>query len=361
MKQISLLLVLLILFTGCTGKSSHCGDGICDQFEREQGVCPEDCAPLVSEQDTSTEGILYIGMMIHLEGWDTEIENRNQFIRHAQAAREMAALFEAHGACATFEARPEFVRACQIWDDNVLAELYERGHGIGVHADMGGSVEKEGLTQELFSTRIASLKEEMESVTGLEIIHVSGICSTLDWISAAADAGYTCVSGCVGYCAMSLPPHKRPQAYTSCKNPAQCHGVIPLAFEERLHPWRTSTARNWLQADPEGNIVILPANGGLYHLEEEYGTSTSYVRSDTFSREDIIVYRDLLEEALQYTEKDTVNIFYVAVSIGNPHIDESLFHEWFEIIQPYLDSGHVQWKTLPDMYRQFIARESEIS
>lgn len=360
MKEIPVLLILSILIiSGCAEERTLCGDGVCDEFEREHNACPQDCDQVGESEDHQyAEGILYIGMMIHLEGWDNEVNNRDQFARHAQAARDLATLFEAHGARATFEARPEFVQACEIWNDPVLTELYERGHGIGVHADVGGSVEKEGLTQEVFSHLIASMKEDMESATGIDIIHISGICSTLDWVSAAADAGYSCVSGCVGYCAMSLPPQDRPVIYRSCKNPAACHGVIPLTLQERLHPWRTNTARNWLNPDPSGKIVILPSNGGLYYLEEEAQATKSPLESGTFTREDISAYVDLLDEALHYTEKDIVTIFYVALSVGSPHLEESLYQDWFAAIQPYIDSGRVQWKTLPEMCRLVITQEA---
>ena len=66
--------------------------------------------------------------MVHLEGWDEEVSNEEMFKHHADAARTLASIFEKHDAKVTFEARSEFVEGCNNWNDNVLLELYHRGH-----------------------------------------------------------------------------------------------------------------------------------------------------------------------------------------------------------------------------------------
>lgn len=131
--------------------------------------------------------------------------NKQAFKKHADAVRRFAEILEKYGAKGTFEARPEFVEGCKRWNDNVLKELYEKGHGIGVHADVGGSVEKEDLTQASFTSKLAKMKRTIESLTGIDVRHVSGICSTLDWVKAAIDADYEFTTGTVAYCVMSMP------------------------------------------------------------------------------------------------------------------------------------------------------------
>jgi len=303
------------------------------------------------------QGVLYIGLMVHLEGWDEEVVNEQAFNKHADVVRRFARILESYGAKATFEVRPEFVEGCKRWNDNVLKELYERGHGIGVHADIGGSVEKEGLTQETFSLKLVEMKIAIESLTGIKIRHVSGICSTLDWVKAAIDANYEFTTGTVAYCVMSMPKVKRPAEFKDCPSPAACHDTFPTDQKDRMHPWRTSTGKNWLEPDVNGRLVILPASGVLKGMEEEMKGKLG-VGSDKFTEGDIDAYIDLLEEALSYTKAGEINIFYVGWSIGSPDIEEDLLEKWLKAIQPYVEEGKVEWKTLPEMYDAFIEWET---
>lgn len=348
----SFVLLLIILLAGCTQDTSTCGDGVCDRVERERGICPEDCG---QKSESAGSTVLYIGFMVHLEGWNNEETNKNIFDKHAEAARALATLFEKYGAKATFEAKPEFVKGCKVWNDNVLKELHIRGHGIGVHADMGGLAHKQGLTQREFTARIAEMKKEMELVTGLQIRHASGICSTLDWVKAAVDAGYEFTSGSVGYCAMSLPVDKRPVQYKDCPNPAVCHGVFPVDLKNRITPWRASTGINWLEHDPQGELVILVPSGGILHLGEEKNTRDT----DKFTEEDIDAFIQMVDDALKLAKPGRVNILYVGLSMGDPAIDENVYQKWFNALQPYIDSGQVEWKTFPEMYDLYIQWEQQ--
>jgi len=296
------------------------------------------------------EPVLYIGFMVHLEGWDQEVTNQDMFMHHAEAARELASIFEEYEAKITFEARSEFVEGCMNWNDNVLLELYNRGHGIGVHADVGGG--RENLTQLSFASQISIMKQEMERLTGLEILHVSGICSELDWVKAGIDAGYKFATGTIGYCAMSMPVDERPLEYRDCPNPGECHGVIPVELVDRVNPWKTSTGRHWLEHDPGGEFVILSESGVLENLAE-------YVKGEgssggEFTRADIDVYIEMLEEALTYTKDGQTTFLYVGLSIGSPEIHEYMYKEWLAAIKPYVDSGQVEWKTLPEIYSAYL-------
>jgi hypothetical protein len=322
--------------------TAKCGDGVCDDVENTTGIFKKDCR--LRTDNTSPQprgnGVLYIGLMIHLEGYDKEAEDREAFKRHAGYARNLAEVLERYGAKGTFEASPEFIEACRRWDDNVMKELSDRGHGVGVHADVGGNPNV-ALTQEDFAATIADFKKNMSSL-GVNVRHVSGICSKMDWVQAAIDAGYKFTTGTIAYCVMSLPAVKRPAEYRNCKNPAACHDAYPATTEERLHPWRTSDGSNWLEDDPDGKLVIMTESGGLKYMDgiEEY------------SEQDITQYIKAMEEAMNYTEKGKLNVFYVSWSLGAVP-DEQLMEKWLKAIQPYVESGKVRWKTLPEMYEQY--------
>ncbi|MHB8896354.1 MAG: hypothetical protein ACYC99_14405, partial [Candidatus Geothermincolia bacterium] len=85
----------------------------------------------------TSSGALLLGVMVHVEGWRNEARDQQAFQQHAGMIRQYAAIFEKYGLRLTFEASPEFTQACARWNDNVLKELSDKGHGIGVHADLG--------------------------------------------------------------------------------------------------------------------------------------------------------------------------------------------------------------------------------
>jgi len=320
---------------------TKCGDGICDNVESRTGSCQLDCKPAAVAETPSGNGTVYIGIMVHLEGWDNETENKDLFMKHAQLTREMADTLEKYGAKATFEAREEFVKGCKRWDDNVLKELEDRGHGIGVHADVGGNAEQEGLTQEAFAESLSELKENMTGL-GVRVRHVSGICSKLDWVQAAIEADYKFSTGVVAYCLMSMPESKRPPEYRNCRNPAACHDPYPSELEGRIHPRRVADGSSWLEDNPQGKLVLLTELGSLKYLDNQ----------DGFTEDDVTAYTKELNETLALSDEDEVTIFYVSWSLGSAP-DEEVLEKWLQAIQPYFQTGRVKWKTLPEMYDEY--------
>lgn len=355
--------------------SKKCGDGICAPPENAQR-CPADChktgslslngtQPAINDssgqqplpqpgQQSDNTTVLLIGIMVHLEGWNSEANIEDQFNEHKEAVRAFASVVEDNGAKATFEAKPEFVKACDNWGDNVLQELLDAGHGIGIHADAGGQV-RPGDTSDGLSAEIAKMKTDMKALVGIDPRHVSGICSTLDWVTAAVDAGYKFTTGAVGYCAMSLPLSERPDEYSDCRVPSECHGAIPVDLKDRIHPWRASSGDDWMADDPIGEIVILPAGNLLKGLAEEAsGLLGASGPSLGLNEDDIDTFMSMLDEALSYAEAGKTNMLYTAVSIGDKDIDTELYDKLLKRITPYITSGKVRWATLPEIYDEYV-------
>ena len=107
----------------------YCGDGRCDSPENAQN-CPADCAapspttvrpPATRTPAAATptpsrgQGVLYLGIMVHLEGWD-DARDRAKFERHVQLVREYASLFETYGAKLTLESK-ELTEGILRWGD----------------------------------------------------------------------------------------------------------------------------------------------------------------------------------------------------------------------------------------------------
>jgi pimeloyl-ACP methyl ester carboxylesterase len=307
------------------------------------------------DEDSTGTGILYFGMMVHLEGWVNEADNEAQFNKHMNAARELADVFEAYGAKVTYEASLETITASGKWE-NVLLEFQNRGHGVGVHADLGYS-NNPNFNLHLFTVRMDEMREAAEAL-GLTIQHVSGICSHLDWAKAAIDAGYQFTSGGVGYCAMSMPEEMRPEVYQDCPSPAQCHGNMPLDMKDRIHPWRISTALgDWTVDDPAGKLVNLASDGGIKNLYEASLDPNATHGDMEYSDEDITILVEKVEEALALSNPSNLNIIYFALSIGAADVDTAFYSKMFESLKPYVDSGRLEYKTLNEMYQAYISHQ----
>ncbi|MFA5077011.1 MAG: hypothetical protein WC488_01140 [Candidatus Micrarchaeia archaeon] len=330
-----------------------CGDGTCDRIENSSGMCPQDCEAENLGADSANQTIdgknatLYLGFMVHLEGWDDTGSNAS-FQRHTEAVRNYADVFEKHGAKLTLESK-EYTDGCIKWNENVLKEMENRGHGIGVHADAGVGT---NYTYVTFLDELKAGKAELETL-GVEVRHVSGICSKLDWVSAARDSGYKFVTGQVAYCVSSMPPGVRPAEYRDCPSPAACHQVFPGELANRTYPWRMENGVDWLTDDAQnGKVVMLPASGGLSCMWEEKSGNRSGQKCE-FTKEDINASIEELEQAIALSEEGRVNTYYLSNSLGS-ELNSTLLDEWLARIDPYVRSGKVEWKTLPGMYDAYM-------
>jgi len=329
---------------------SKCGDGICGKMERTVRNCPADC-PTGDGEGTKA---LNLGMMVHLEGWFGEETSEVKYNGHVTAIRNLADKLEEYDAVGTFEASPETVEAAGNWSENIMLELYERGHGIGVHADVGGNPNSP-LTLPLMVKEIKDMRIALEELIGADVRHVSGICSHLDWADAAIKAGYEFNTGLVAYCVSAMDYEDRPDEYKDCTNPSECHDVYPHDLEDRVEPWRVGSAKQWLTHDPNGDLVIIMEAGGLYGMNEEFGDGTG---DGDLTSEDVTVFIEQLDQAIALMENGEVNTFYVSWSIGNAlRVQSPVLDEWLQAIESYVEAGQVEWKSIPDMYDNYVANE----
>jgi len=306
-------------------------------------------AQVPTEAAADSKAVLYLGIMVHLEGWNDD-QDRARFARHVQLVREYASLFETYGAKLTWESK-EMTDGALKWGDNVLLEMQQRGHGVGVHADIGG---QRNYDCSRFSADLRAEKEQLESL-GVTVRHVSGIVSHCDWVTAAADAGYLFTTGNVAYAVMSMPAENRPPEYRNCPNPAACHDAFPSALADRLHPWRMNSGLDWLTPSPNGRLVLIPSGGGLTHMEED-ATGRLPGKNEDLTQADIDYFIRELEQAIALAQPVQVNTYYVSWSLGSP-LDPKMLELWLQRIDVYVKAGQVEWKTLPEMYDAYVQNE----
>ena len=305
--------------------------------------------------------VLYLGMMVHVEGQFGDAEEEIFLDSHTATTLQFADIFDKYDAKATFEFDRYYIAGMLNWGGEMIQDLVDRGHGVGVHADVGGRAEQEGLDQNSFARILEQMKFDFEQASGVESRHVSGICSTLDWVDAAARAGFEFTTGGVAYCVMSMPEALRPASHRYCENPGKCHDMYPNLTEDRLHPWRVNTAANWLAEDPAGDLVILAPSGVLYSNAEELAGDAGQAGHGDFTKEDLDAFFILLDEALESVDPNKINTLYSSWSIGNAErVADPLLEEWLQRIEPYVEAGLVEWATLPEVYDYYLAWENEL-
>lgn len=317
------------------------------------GGCFHEAVPVPSRNP------LLIGMTLHLEGWQRELRDEGGFRRYAELNRLVADIFEAHSAKLTYETRDVF-RWIPEYDDNFLAEMVERGHAVGNHLDIGGKAREEGLTLRQYIRQASEPRQRLADL-GIDSVHASGICTSLDWVTGLGRAGYHFTTGVVGECLASLPPRAQPPDYRDCLASAEvCHEIYPPDLERRIRPWRAESGRNWTEPSDRGPLVVFPSMGQLYCLHEMRVGQ----RRCEFNEKDIAAYIEELDAALASMDEDRVYTLYPVWSFlnhGNEILDDETIrerlHKWLEAIQPYVDSGQVAWATLPEMYEAYLQWE----
>jgi hypothetical protein len=277
---------------------------------------------------------------------------------YATALRAFAGVFARHGAHLTLEPRQEVL----MGDASVraaLAELEGAGHALGSHAAVGDMA---GLTLPTFTTALAGRRSAL-LMTARRADHVSGICSSLDFVGAAAGAGFSFSTGSTALCMLAMAPADRPAGYAtlSCAgatDPA-CHRSYPTAVDARIHPWRARDGAHWLTDDPAGRVVILPGSGTLPCLQEETRSTGSALPTCTLADDDLALGLADLDDAVTRVDANRVNTYYwVWGSWAPERVDSAVLERFLTAMDERVARGVVRWSTGPAMYDAFVAWES---
>jgi hypothetical protein len=307
-----------------------------------------DTAP--GEPETGGQGApLAVGLFVHLEGW--ELEGQAQFAGHAAKIRSYASLFEGHGARLTWETREMLPRAIEKFGDNVLLELEQRGHQVGIHADVGTSL---AFTRDLFVKDLASRRKALENL-GLHPRHATGVCSWLDWPRYLAEAGFQFTGSTVEFCLKALPPQDQPAAVKDCLVPSACHNPYPAPGDNWMHPWRMSPA-DFRKAGPPDAVLNIPCRSTLDCLAESMTEESATLCE--FAQDDLDRYFVLLDQALAAAEPGAVNVFVLGWSLGT-ELDQGLLEQWLTGLDAYVAAGKVSWQTLGQVHDAFVAWEGQ--
>lgn len=302
-----------------------------------------------STPPTTAADPLMLNISIHVEGYQIEDENTSEgqmaFNAHILALTALAD--DADGgdgvqtgdAKLTFELNEDFVRATSLWGSDFIPAMAARGHGIGVHADLGGTGP---IDRSVFTAELVTMREAIEA-QGVDVVHVSGICSPSEWVESAIDAGFSATTGMVEYCLSSLPGNYP----LPCGDTAdECHGAAVTDWEHHLHPWRTSTSSDWLTNDPNGQLLLVANDSGttVSCQREAASGSTCAGVSDPG---DITQLQALIQQYVDHREAGRLNVLTLSWSIGRPPT-AGFADQLFAMVAGFSPS-QVQWSTIEEI------------
>lgn len=274
---------------------------------------------------------------------------------YAAELRQFADAFAARGGRLTLEPRRALFMPADPAVIETLRQLEAGGHAVGAHAAIGA---EDGLSQVDFVTELAAGRAELLDVAA-RVDHVSGICSPLDFVGAAADAGYAFTTAATVYCLFAMAPEARPEGYEDlvCNGAIDpvCHRSYPDDAALRIRPWRTDTGAQWLTDVPNGRIVLLPGSGSLPCLAEESG-GDSLPGDCVLADGDLeIAFADLDASLATRDAAGYFTYYWIWGSWDAASATPEALASLLDGIDERVDAGDLVWANATEMYDGYVA------
>ncbi len=295
---------------------------------------------------------LFLGISIHVEGFNDEASDAAVFARHRDVILQLAQQANDAGAVLTFELSRYFVAGTATHGDAVVEQLLALGQGVAVHADVGG---QGNPTLAELRTELMQQRDALAAL-GVETSHVSGTCSRGPWVEASLAAGFRSTAGAVAFCMTSLAPENVPDGVdlSPCTTPAQCHGSLPLTLDERMHPFYADSSADFLSGTPtDGLLLIVGQSGESVNCLAEGRTGTDPC---TAAPDDITAMLADLDEYLAAHDPVRVGALTYSWSIGTAP-SATFAPALFAALSPYVADGRVVWASLPDIAARVRAED----
>ncbi|MEK9159611.1 MAG: hypothetical protein AAB383_02670 [Patescibacteria group bacterium] len=310
-------------------------------------TAPEETAePVVTEVEALP---IYISTMTHMEGIFKDDQVENVFLKHVEDLRWAMDLFDEYGAKLTIESEQSFAKANTKWDLNFLAEVVERGHGVGTHMDAG-------FNETSLSALTADFKENkklIDDLVGAENNRgMSGGSSGVDWVTAAREAGFEFMDAVTALGYLSMDESLRPEGWTDAYiKKIVYHDPIPVDFEERIYPRVFEDAQD-LESDEEGLVVLFGDVGEFSSLAEGRKTCGTQCTFDSDDAKAFLAAIDEAEAVRDPSKFARLNMHIPAALLVKEN--EALLRELLAGIQEYTDAGIAKWATQVEAYEAFM-------
>ena len=237
----------------------------------------------------------------------------------ANKLRTMASIYEGHGAKLTIQTEMSFIQGCKLYD-NVLFDLYKRGHDVHLFLDIPANV----ISDEDKSVYILERRNALAElgIGGADQDGVAGGYTVGDFATRFPDLGIE---------------------YASAYKDPLTNEALPL----RTDVFRASAGPDFSIPDPQGKLAYLPGDAGI-----DFQHNPMIVQS-------FIPITDSLISAMLKSSPDKVNTWYFVLNINDFETFEILlFEQWLiQTVDPLVATGKITWKTLRDSYLLFLEYE----
>jgi hypothetical protein len=358
--------------TASPGKStSPCGDGVCSEPENAQN-CPADCPSTALGTGPSTAGgtsepaaahqgdaSLYMTTMTHMEQGFTDDKEQGVFLNHVEELRYGMDLADAYEAKLTIESEQPFAKANAKWNLNIMAEILQRGHGVGTHCDFG--FRDDLMPVEQYAQNFRENKELVDALVGAENnLGCSGGGGANDWAVAASMAGFEYLDGVVGMHYLAMPLENRPDSTWTDDfiRTEGYHMNAPVDLYQRIYLFGVANAQDFVADETPVIVVSSGEMGPLAGMAEGVGEiggrncrpecalASADVDALVAKILDINQNRDRSRVA-KLTVYLPANIF---VSKNEPAL-----RYFFSQMQALAQQGVITWATQKQVYEAYVA------
>lgn len=297
-----------------------------------------------------------ITFFTHMEG-SFSYPTRLAFANHANALRLGMTVAEKHGAKMTIESEKPFATACATYNDNVLLEAVQRGHGVGTHCDFGKNDPL--MPVEQYALKFAANKAVVDAlVSPANNRHCSGGMGKNDWVTAASLAGFVFRSEGVALGYLSMPLSARPPGWTdSYIQNVIFHDPVPVDLAERVHPFPMAEATiDWLP-DVGARQVFL--GGGLGRLDglAEEASGQPIPPNPPFTMDDVNLALAAIADAMAARDPAKlarINLHIPVTALGES--DEPMLDAFLSAVKAtWIDSGLATFATQGETYDAYLA------
>jgi hypothetical protein len=291
---------------------------------------------VVADSSQAAVEPLLLAFTYHLEGAQL-VASRDAFDRYVEGIRKVSQLFRAHGAIPTWDSA-EIVGKSIAYDVNILKELENSGDDIGLHANGVGYIASDpDYTLAEMTLELTKQRDEILSL-GVDVRHVSNICSVADWVTAVRETGFDAATAMVDFCLKSLAD---PGDAASCTSPGMCHDAYPGTVEGQMSAWHAESGANWTEPAPSG-LLLVPTAGAVNCAAEAARGDVSPTHCE-YDAGDAAAVLDEVGKTIAARKPGVRHSMVLVASFGKVP-DEAVMTELLSQIKArHVDTGQAVW------------------
>jgi hypothetical protein len=300
--------------------------------------------------------------MTHMEQGFTDDRDRAEFNLHVEQLRFGMDLADEYDAILTIESEKPFARANTIWDLNIMAEIRDRGHGVGTHCDFG--FRDELMPVDEYARYFAENKALVDALVGAENnLGCSGGGGANDWALAASMAGFKYLDGIVGMHYLSMPLENRPDSTWTDEyiRDVAFHAGAPLDLYERIYPFMVADATDFVP-DADGILLVSSGEVGLLAAMAEGILENPIGRwnNPPLTNEDVDTFAAFIREVDQYRDPDRIAKLGVYLPANIFRVEnEAVLRYFFSQMQILANEGIITWASQLQVYQACLASNGQ--